>query len=49
MILTTYKEDVEIQRAFDAGARGYLLKGMPPKDLVEAIRQVHAGKNLTVG
>src|SRR5438105_275709 len=36
--------DVEIQRALEAGARGYLLKNMPPRELVEVIRQVHAGK-----
>jgi DNA-binding NarL/FixJ family response regulator len=35
---------VEIQRALEAGARGYLLKSMPPKELVAAIRQVHAGE-----
>jgi len=44
IILTTFEGDVEIQRALEAGARGYLLKNMPPKDLVEVIRQVHAGK-----
>jgi DNA-binding NarL/FixJ family response regulator len=44
VILTTFEGDVEIQRALEAGARGYLLKTMPPGDLVEAIRQVHAGK-----
>lgn len=44
IILTTFEGDVEIQRALEAGARGYLLKNMPPKELVEAIRQVHAGK-----
>ncbi len=44
IMLTTYEGDVEIQRALEAGARGYLLKSMPPKELVEAIRQVHAGK-----
>lgn len=44
IMLTTFEGDVEIQRALQAGARGYLLKSMPPKDLVEAIRQVHAGK-----
>ena len=35
---------VEIQRALEAGARGYLLKSMPPSDLLDVIRQVHAGK-----
>jgi len=43
LMLTTFEGDVEIQRSLAAGARGYLLKNMPPKDLVEAIRQVHAG------
>jgi DNA-binding NarL/FixJ family response regulator len=43
VMLTTFEGDVEIQRALSAGARGYLLKNMPPKELVEAIRQVHAG------
>jgi len=44
IILTTFAGDVEIQRALEAGARAYVLKSMPPKDIVEAIRQVHAGK-----
>ena len=44
VMLTTFEGDVEIQRALAAGARGYVLKSMPPKELVEAIRQVHAGK-----
>lgn len=44
IILTTFEGDVEIQRALEAGARGYILKNMPPKELVEVIRQVHAGK-----
>jgi DNA-binding NarL/FixJ family response regulator len=44
IMLTTFEGDVEIQRALEAGARGYLLKSMPPKELLEVIRQVHAGK-----
>jgi len=44
IMLTTFEGDVEIQRALEAGARGYLLKSMPPKELVEVIRQVYAGK-----
>jgi DNA-binding NarL/FixJ family response regulator len=44
IMLTTFEGDVEIQRALEAGARGYLLKNMPPKELVEVIRQVYAGK-----
>jgi DNA-binding NarL/FixJ family response regulator len=44
IILTTFEGDVEIRRSLAAGAYGYLLKNMPPSDLVEAIRHVHAGK-----
>ena len=44
VMLTTFEGDVEIQRALEAGARGYLLKNMPPSELVQVIRQVHAGK-----
>jgi DNA-binding NarL/FixJ family response regulator len=44
IMLTTFEGDVEIQRALQAGARGYLLKNMPPNELVQVIRQVHAGK-----
>src|SRR5271165_7072590 len=44
IMLTTFEGDVEIQRALEAGARGYMIKSMPPRELVEVIRQVHAGK-----
>ena len=44
VMLTTFEGDVEVQRALEAGARGYLLKSTPPKDLLEVIRQVYAGK-----
>jgi DNA-binding NarL/FixJ family response regulator len=42
--LTTFEGDVDIRRAFAAGAKAYVLKSMPPKDLTEIIRDVHAGK-----
>ncbi|HYV82350.1 MAG TPA: response regulator transcription factor [Pyrinomonadaceae bacterium] len=44
VMLTTFEGDVEVQRALQAGARGYLLKNMPPSELLDVIRQVHAGK-----
>jgi len=44
IVLSTFEGDVEIQRALEGGARGYLLKSTPPKELVEVILQVHAGK-----
>jgi DNA-binding NarL/FixJ family response regulator len=36
--------DVEIQHALEAGARAYLLKSMPADQMLETIRQAHAGK-----
>lgn len=44
IIITSSEGDVEMKRALEGGAKGYLLKSMPPKDLLEAIRKVHAGK-----
>jgi len=44
IILTTFAGDVEITRALEAGARAYVLKSMPPNELMDVIRQVHAGK-----
>ena len=43
MMLTTYEDSDLIFRSLRAGASGYLLKKMPPADVVEAIEQVHAG------
>jgi DNA-binding NarL/FixJ family response regulator len=44
IMLTTFEGDVEIRRALQAGAVGYMLKTMPRRQLVEVIRGVHAGK-----
>ena len=44
IMLTTFEGDVEIHRALQAGVRGYLLINMPPAELLDVIRQVHAGK-----
>ena len=44
IMLTTFEGDVEMHRALKAGAYGYLLKNMPPNEMVETIRQVRAGK-----
>lgn len=43
VVLTTYQGDAQASRAFKAGAVGYLLKTMLRKDLVQTIRNVHAG------
>ena len=42
IMLTTFEDDVENQRALEAGASGYLLKSMPPNELLQAIRHVHS-------
>jgi DNA-binding NarL/FixJ family response regulator len=44
IVLTTYAGDVQVLRAIKAGARGFLLKNLLHKDLLETIRAVHAGK-----
>jgi DNA-binding NarL/FixJ family response regulator len=44
IMLTTFTGDMDIQRALQAGAYGYVLKSTPPGELLEAIRKVHSGK-----
>jgi DNA-binding NarL/FixJ family response regulator len=44
IMLTTFEGDVEIRRALQAGAAGYMLKTTPRRQLVEVVRKVHAGK-----
>ena len=46
IVLTTYKGDVQALRALKAGARGFLLKSAVRKEMVEAIRSVHAGRTV---
>jgi DNA-binding NarL/FixJ family response regulator len=44
VMLTTFEGDVEVQRALEAGARGYLFKSMAPESMFQVIRKVHTGK-----
>jgi DNA-binding NarL/FixJ family response regulator len=44
IVVTTFEGDYEIQRAFTAGAFGYVLKSAPLDELVGVIRKVHAGR-----
>ena len=46
IVLTTYIGDVHIVRALKAGAQGYLVKSLLHKELLAAIRTVHAGKRI---
>jgi DNA-binding NarL/FixJ family response regulator len=43
VVLTTYEGDEDIFQALEAGARAYIIKGMPHEALVDALRKVHAG------
>jgi two-component system, NarL family, response regulator len=43
VVLTTYEGDEDIHQALQAGARSYIIKGMPHNALVSALRRVHAG------
>ena len=45
IVLTTFDGDEDIYRALQAGAKGYLLKGVDVDELADAIRAVHAGKS----
>ncbi|MEH7275009.1 response regulator transcription factor [Neobacillus vireti] len=46
MILTTFEELGYVREALAAGAEGYLLKAIHPKDLAAGIRLVHHGGTL---
>ena len=44
IVLTTYEGDEDIHRALAAGAQAYLLKDSVRKELLQTIREVHAGQ-----
>lgn len=46
IMLTMYRQDGYVFEAVKTGARGYLLKDMDAKELVEAIRRVYHGEVL---
>jgi DNA-binding NarL/FixJ family response regulator len=46
LILTTFDLDEYVHQALRAGASGFLLKDSSPKDLLDAIRIIHAGDSL---
>ena len=43
LVLTTFDNEEDIFNALDAGARGYILKDTTREEIIEAVRQVHAG------
>jgi DNA-binding NarL/FixJ family response regulator len=44
IILTSFGEEDKVLPAIRAGAQGYLLKDIPPNELVQAVCEVHLGK-----
>ena len=44
VVLTTYEGDEDIHRALEAGAKGYVIKGMPYQTLIDALLRVHSGR-----
>lgn len=44
IMLSTFQGDVEIKRALEAGARGFLFKSVLPDEFVRAIHEVNVGK-----
>jgi DNA-binding NarL/FixJ family response regulator len=44
VVLTMYEGDENIYRALQAGAAGYLVKDSVPEELLNVIREVHAGR-----
>jgi len=46
IMLTSYEDDEALFNSIMAGAAGYLLKGVPARDLVQSIRDVSQGRAL---
>ena len=49
LVLTTFDEDDDVRQALQAGARGYLLKDIPPDDLIAAVRSLASRDGLLLG
>ena len=45
LVFTAYLKEGDVQRAIDAGAAGYLLKGMPKDEFVTALRDAVGGRH----
>lgn len=46
LILTAYNDDPYVMAVLQAGANGYVLKTAAPDDIIQAVREVHAGKSV---
>jgi len=46
LILTAYDDDPYVMAVLQAGANGYVLKTAAPDDIIQAVRDVHAGRSV---
>jgi two-component system, NarL family, response regulator len=46
IVMSAYETEDDIRRAFRAGAKGYLVKGTQPEQILEAVRRVAKGEAL---
>jgi len=46
LVLTAYDDDPYVMAVLQAGANGYVLKTAAPDDIIQAVRDVHAGKSV---
>lgn len=46
LVLTTFDSESDVLPAIEAGAAGYLLKDVPPEDLIRAVRDAHRGQSV---
>jgi len=46
IVMTTYETEEDVRRALRAGAKGYLVKGALPEQIIEAVRRVAGGEGL---
>jgi two-component system NarL family response regulator len=46
IVMTTYETEDDVRRALQTGAKGYLVKGAPPEQILETVRRVAAGEAL---
>lgn len=46
LILTAYDDDPYVIAVLQAGANGYVIKTADPTDIIQAVRDVHAGKSV---
>lgn len=46
LVLTAYDDDPYVKAVLQAGANGYVLKTADPREIIQAVRDVHQGKSV---